>query len=320
MKKHIREALAAPEVRPLRTVQLKHSKKYEVEEFAVTPDGRLAVYGEECDHIRLWNLETGRCAAVLQSEGGQVGALAITPDGRRVVCGGDTVHLWDLSRSRTPVVLEGHTEFVTCVAIISDGRIAASGSEKGKLLLWDCATGVRLRELRSHKDLIQALRFTEDGTRLISGGWDHDLRVWRVDSGRVLARFGGRCVHHLDITPDGMALVQSGCGPFARVMDVRNKRCVRRFREYDGWPCVALTPDARFVIKEDHLAREDFRTFLLVLDVKTGRCLARYVGHEEFVQHISLLRDGRVVSCDSDGVVHFWPSPAEVAARAGVTV
>ena len=320
MNKHICEALAAPEVRPLRTVQLKHSKKYEVEEFAVTPDGRLAVYGEECDHIRLWNLETGRCAAVLQSEGGQVGALAITPDGRRVVCGGDTVHLWDLSRSRTPVVLEGHTEFVTCVAITSDGRIAATGSDRGKLFLWDCATGARLRELRSHKDLIQALRFTEDGTRLISGGWDHDLRVWRVDSGRVLARFGGRCVHELDITPDGMTVVETGCGKHVRVWNVAKRRCIRSFRRSGGWPPVCVTPDARFTVNGDHLAWDDFRTFLLVREVKTGRYLARYVGHEECVDHVSLLRDGRVVSCDFDGVVHFWPSPAEVAARAGVTV
>ena len=320
MNKHIREALAAPEVRPLRTIRLKHSKKYEVEWFAVTPDGRLAVYGEECDHIRLWNLETGRCAAVLQSEGGQVGALAITPDGRRVVCGGDTVHLWDLSRSRTPVVLEGHTEFVTCVAITSDGRIATTGSDRGKLFLWDCATGARLRELRSHKDLIQALRFTEDGTRLISGGWDHDLRVWRVDSGRVLARFGGRCVHELDITPDGMTVVETGCGKYVRVWNVAKRHCIRRFRHCDSWPRVAVTPDARFIVNRDHLAWHGDETFLLIRDVKTGWCLARCAGHGNHIVNASLLRDGRMVSCDFDGVVHFWPSSAEVAARAGVTV
>jgi WD40 repeat protein len=36
---------------------------------------------------------------------------------------------------------------------------------------------------------IEAEVFSTDGRRFLSGGWDKDMRLWEVDSGKELHRF-----------------------------------------------------------------------------------------------------------------------------------
>ncbi len=58
-------------------------------------------------------------------------AVAITPDGRRVVSGSwdKTLKVWDLETGRQERTLEGHQDSVVAVAITPDGRRVISGSD-----------------------------------------------------------------------------------------------------------------------------------------------------------------------------------------------
>jgi WD40 repeat protein len=71
---------------------------------------------------------------------GCVTALAVTPDGLRVVSGSDdkTLRLWSLETGKMIRILEGHTEHVWTVAITPDGRRAVSGSFDRTLRLALC--------------------------------------------------------------------------------------------------------------------------------------------------------------------------------------
>jgi WD40 repeat protein len=58
--------------------------------------------------------------------------------------------------------------------------LLASGCVDGSLKLWDVAKGLQRASLPGHTDSIDALTFSSDGARLISGGRDKTIMIWEL--------------------------------------------------------------------------------------------------------------------------------------------
>jgi WD40 repeat protein len=99
--------------------------------------------------------DAGACLQTLTGHTAQVYAVAVTPDGKRVVSGaGDnTLIAWDLDSGRRLVTLKGHTGPVCAVAVTPDGTRAVSGSDDKTLKVWDLSTGNCLSTLKGHTGL-----------------------------------------------------------------------------------------------------------------------------------------------------------------------
>ncbi len=72
------------------------------------------------------------------------------------------------------------------VAFSPDGRRLLSGSDDNTLRLWDAESGQNLRTLQGHEACVQSVAFSPDGRRLLSGSDDKTLRLWDAESGRCL--------------------------------------------------------------------------------------------------------------------------------------
>jgi WD40 repeat protein len=69
-----------------------------VHSLAVSPDGKALAARAE-DMVRLWDLETLKCFAVLEGHNGQVQKLAFSGDGRVLASGcrfDRTLKVWDV--------------------------------------------------------------------------------------------------------------------------------------------------------------------------------------------------------------------------------
>jgi WD40 repeat protein len=90
---------------------------------------------------------------------GAVGAVALTPDGRRGLSGSwdASLRLWDLETGQCLRILEGHTAEVRAVAVTPDGHRALSGAGDHTLRLWDLEGGQCLRTLEGHTGPVQAV-------------------------------------------------------------------------------------------------------------------------------------------------------------------
>ena len=78
------------------------------------------------------------------------------------------------------------TNLVRAVAVTPDGKKAISGSDDGKLKVWDLETGKELMTLEGHcksgYGSVYVVALTPDGTKAVSGSLDKTLKVWDLDT------------------------------------------------------------------------------------------------------------------------------------------
>ena len=75
--------------------------------------------------------------------------------------------------------LSGHGSLVNVIAISSDGKHAVSGSEDGKLQVWDLKTREAASPRTHHEKSVTAIAITPDNKQVISGSADGTLKVWK---------------------------------------------------------------------------------------------------------------------------------------------
>ncbi len=137
----------------------------------------------------------GEEIAVLAADRGELLAVAISPDGTRVVTGAKsgTAKLWRLDDAAHPIALEGARDGVLAARYSPDGRQIALGGGDGivRVLTGD---GAVVRRLEGHGAKVWGLAFSPDGKQLATGGEDNTLKIWDLASGalvRTIGPFGG---------------------------------------------------------------------------------------------------------------------------------
>lgn len=117
---------------------------------------------------------------------GLVYAVALSPDGKYVVTGGNggTIQ-WD---AKTGKLLRYLSSAGRAVAFSPDGRTIAAGDGwsldsydgggYGRVQLWDTATGRPLKTFAAQNATVTSLAFTANGTQLLSGSLDGTIMLW----------------------------------------------------------------------------------------------------------------------------------------------
>ena len=239
---------------------------------------------------------------------GTVFALAVTPDGKRIVSGsGDnTIRVWDLETGAAiGKPIEGHESAVNAVAVTPDGKRIVSGSADNTIRVWDLETGAAIgKPIEGHERAVNAVTVTPDGKRIVSGSYDSTIRVWNLETGAAIGKpIEGhkKLVSSIVVTPNGKHIVSGSYDSTIRVWDMETGAAIGTpFEGHKSWVyAVAVTPDGKRIVSgsKDRTIR--------VWDLKTGALLGiPNRRHKNWVYAVAVTPNGeRIVSASWGGTM-----------------
>ncbi len=271
-----------------------------------------------------------------------INALAFTPDGKRLVVGGNhELTVWDVQTGKIARRVFTRAERAHAMAFLPDGKLVVAGGrpgQEGDVRIYNLDAGtakdfggapsvdgvndkaVMLKELIQVEDSILALAVSNDGAKIAAGGTDRMVRVFDVATGKTEHAVENHADWILGVafTPDGKALVTASRDKTAKVWDLANKESLLTFPDHQNIVNnVAMTPDGVFGLS----AGEDgsIRIWQATDKAKAiGKATKSMTGHGKAVFRLASYADMKnplVASCSADMTVRLWNPVAGTALK-----
>ena len=174
---------------------------------AFTPDGKQIASASTDKTVRVWDVETGKASRIIRGEAahgdwGRIDSMALSPDGRWLAVGG---------------YLHG-----------TDRSIAHS------VRLYDFASGKLDSLLKGHDDVVLALAFSANSTRLISGSADKTGIIWDLAKRQQIHRLSGHTemITAVSFGPDGARVITASGDETLRLWGATNGQLIAEMTEH----------------------------------------------------------------------------------------
>lgn len=164
-------------------------------------------------------------------------------------------------------VQTGHWDRISAMASSPDGQMLLTGSGDNTAILWDIATGNRLRTFAGHTWEVEDVAFSPDGKWVATASGDQTVCIWEAATGKKLRTLQANI-------------------PWVYTQ---------------GVDAVAFSPCGRYL-----LTGASDRSIIL-WDTRTGEKVRSFLGHEAGVTSVGFTSDGqKLLSASYDGTAILW--------------
>ena len=201
--------------------------------------------------LRIWDLKKNQEICLFSGPGGNIDrstntlgnlidntrstfdvhSLVLYPDGKRVLAGSDRgVRIINIETGSVIKEFSGDVRDVRDVALNYDGRWAVAALMDSTLRVWDAETGSEVCVLRDHSEPVAALAAIPKDTRIVSGSYDHNVKIWDIEIAIQQSNESGesdisrKIISPLAFTPDGCRVICSDINNKLGIWDPRTWR------------------------------------------------------------------------------------------------
>ena len=276
----------------------------------LSTDGRAFLLALTNGVIELWDSATLTKTATFAWPETNAVSFALHSDGKTIVSGSEngTIKLWrvagrSLQEERS---LKLGTSRVTHLALSPNEKTIAAASPE-TVMLWDVESGQSLLEFDQVDTY--SLKFSPDGTMLVSTSRDGKVKLWQVANGRCLwTGAHGFTATDAAFFPDGKWIITGGWDNKPRLWDAASGRELPAFRGHlVGADSVAVSPDGQRVATG--VGEGAVKLFMLqgskrALDVLTLPC------QQNWVTRVAFLPDGETLVAVCRAGIQVWRAPS----------
>ncbi|MEK0186985.1 WD40 repeat domain-containing protein [Microcoleus anatoxicus] len=229
----------------------------------------------------------------LQTDNSFVRAIAITPDGTKMVSGlGDkSLIVWDMKTGTPLKTLTGHNGSVDAVAVTKDGKQIVSASTDSTIKIWNIETGENIDTFIGHQSSIRAIAITPDGKNIVSASHDTTLKIWDLQTGECLCTCIGhqKSVSVLAIHPDGDKVISGSDDKRLILWDLKTGQLLREIKTFEGYFYaisitnygISLTKNEKKLLVATRVGKRD--NPFEVCDISTGEVLKNFTTDETWL-------------------------------------
>ncbi len=203
------------------------------------------------------------------------------------------VRMWDLVEGRQIFKGTNTLKLAMAVAVSPDGRFAVTGGEtrgtvreahdQYALNVWDLATGTIVRKFAGFKGpwlYVHDVKFSRDGRYFLASSL-HEIYVFDTGSWKAIRKFSAKGCVAADFSLDGKHLLAGDKDGFLHLWEIATSRKVWSIQGHkscllgEGANAIAFSPDGRSVLtgsRCDDVVR--------VWDTASGKTLKQFAGFE----------------------------------------
>jgi WD40 repeat protein/predicted Ser/Thr protein kinase len=272
---------------------------------AFAPAGDRLYSGAWDRTARIWDAASGACLATLH-DGADIKALAVSPDGRRLLTGHGTTAAIAIRDTETGLVTNvlAARHGANAIAFDASGDRAVVAQYDKRAVIVDLATGAIVTELTGHADGVRSAAWR--GALIATGSEDRTARLWDARTGRVRHVLSGHegALFAVALAPDGTRLATGAADSTVRIWDTASGGLIHVLRGHAGTVyALAFSPDGR------RLASGADDTTIRIWDMTDAAPMLQLRGHEDYVYAIAFSPDGAMLaSASGDGTVRLWDS------------
>ncbi|OCK80598.1 WD40 repeat-like protein [Lepidopterella palustris CBS 459.81] len=149
-----------------------------------SPDGQRIITTADDGKIKVWDINSGFCIVTFTEHTSGVTACEFAKRGNVLFTASldGSVRAWDLIRYRNFRTFTAPTRLsFSSLAVDPSAEVVCAGSiDSFDIHIWSVQTGQLLDQLHGHEGPVSSLSFAPNGGTLVSGSWDHTVRVWNI--------------------------------------------------------------------------------------------------------------------------------------------